>query len=83
LLLSTGFDCDLKLWEIEDSKKISFDDDVGDITLTQIYSLKNSSSYITERPILCVCFHKEKIVFGDDGYNIKLIDLAEGILFIC
>ena len=81
MLLSASFDGGLKLWNVKDFEKIGFDYELpDDVVLTLAYSLKNNLSYVSEKPILCACFYEEKIVFGDDGFNLKLVDISEGII---
>ena len=75
-LLSASFDGDLKLWKISNLEK----DDDSDIKLQLQYSLINDANYSGQKPIFSACFYKDKIVFGDDGINLKVVHITKGKL---
>ena len=75
--MSASYDGDIMLWKIIDCEKLA-DQTINDVVLVLEYSLKINLNYMMERPILSACFYKQKIVFGDDGFNLKLIDFSEG-----
>ncbi|XP_076804561.1 uncharacterized protein LOC143448632 [Clavelina lepadiformis] len=81
-LVTTSIDGELKLWDVYDasSKKISLEKVSGEIEIKMMSSLENYSHYIEGRQILSCCCNDEFVLYGDDGVNIKVINLTTGAI---
>ena len=79
--MSTSHDQNLKLWEFfqSDIAVVCFNNISDELKPILKFSLLNASAIERRRPILNACFYKKKVIFGDDGVNVKSLDITTGI----
>lgn len=79
-LISTSNDGNLKLWEICDESKqpVSIEKIKKELVLKNKFNLMESDFYVESRQILCSCLKHDKVFYGDDGINLKVLDISEG-----